>query len=305
MLVLINLLVMKKGCSIERFLLSKYKKMKKEKIAVVTGASRGAGKGIAIALGKSGATVYVTGRPPLNQESDESALLATAKEITDAGGLGIAVYVDHADDHSVETLFERIKSEHGKLDILVNNAASVSMAVTKKIPFWENSLDQLEILNIGLRSHYISSYYAAPMLIANGKGLIVNTGQYAAVSYYHGPVYGAQKAGSDKMAADMAKELRPYNVACISVWMGFLDTERSRAYISALAEHEKPTAKRESPQFTGMVINALYESPKLMEVSGQALIGAELGEKFGVRDVVAARFRTEPQWEVRPNCITA
>lgn len=258
--------------------------MQKQIISVVTGASRGAGKGIAIALGEKGAVVYVTGRSSNGDNEIGGTVAETARAVTEAGGRGIPVIVDHADDKVVAALFEQVKKEYGRLDILVNNAANVNADVTAKIPFWEKSLASLELLNIGLRSHYVASYYAAPLLIANGKGLIVNTGQYAAVSYYHGPAYGAQKAGADKMAADMAKEFRPYHVAAISIWMGFLNTERARAYIAGLPDDQKPTTKRESPEFTGRVIAALYESGNSMNVSGQALIGAELGKELGITD---------------------
>jgi NAD(P)-dependent dehydrogenase (short-subunit alcohol dehydrogenase family) len=101
---------------------------------------------------------------------------------------------------------------------------------------------------------------AVPLLIANSKGLIVNTGHYGAVCYFHGPAYGAQKAGADKMVADMATELRPHNVAAVSIWMGGLDTERARAYLNSLRPEARPTTKRESPEFTGRLIAALYAS---------------------------------------------
>jgi NAD(P)-dependent dehydrogenase (short-subunit alcohol dehydrogenase family) len=259
--------------------------MKKQIIAVVTGASRGAGKGIAIALGEKGAVVYLTGRSAAGSNPVGGTVAETAQAVTAAGGKGIPVIVDHADDMAVAALFEQVKKEYGRLDILINNAANVNGDVTAKIPFWEKSLASVELFNIGLRSHYVAAYYAAPLLIANGKGLIVHTGQYAAVGYCHGPAYGAQKAGADKMAADMAKELRPYNVAAISIWMGFLNTERARAYISSLPEDQRPTTKRESPVFTGRVIAALYESGDAMSVSGQALIGAELGKELGITDL--------------------
>jgi NAD(P)-dependent dehydrogenase (short-subunit alcohol dehydrogenase family) len=122
-------------------------------------------------------------------------------------------------------------------------------------------------------------------LIANGRGHIVHTGHYGAVAYYHGPAYGAQKAGADKMAADFAKELRPHNIAAVSIWMGGLDTERARAYLASMPDELRPKRKRESPQFTGKVIAALYESNLRMELSGRALIGAELGAKLGVSDI--------------------
>jgi len=259
--------------------------MDKEVIAVVTGASRGAGKGIAIALGESGATVYVTGRSADTSNEFGGSVFETAQAVTNAGGKGIPVIVDHADDKQVKALFERVKQEQGRLDILVNNAANASAALVSRAPFWEKPLDTVDLITVGLRSHYVSGYYATPLLIANGKGLVVNTGYYGAVSYHLSPVYGAQKAGSDKMAADMAKELRPYNVAAISIWMGRLDTERSRILRSKLPENEAQAKKLESPQFTGRVISALYNSQDLMALSGQALIGAELGLKLGVKDV--------------------
>lgn len=255
-------------------------------IVVVTGASRGAGKGIALALGAAGATVYVTGRSVAGGDSPYGGTVAeTAQLITEAGGTGIAVAVDHTDDQAVAALFDRIKLEHGKLDILVNNAANLIAATIDAGGFWEKPLETVELLNVGLRSHFVASYYAAPLLIANGRGLIVNTGHYGAVCYFRGPVYGAQKAGADKMAADMAKELRPHNVAAVSIWMGALDTERARAYLASLPPESRPTAKRESPRFTGRVIAALYDSDQRMQLSGRALIGAELGAFLGVTDV--------------------
>jgi NAD(P)-dependent dehydrogenase (short-subunit alcohol dehydrogenase family) len=259
--------------------------MDKEVIAVVTGASRGAGKGIAIALGESGATVYVTGRSADTSNEFGGSVFETAQAVTNAGGKGIPVILDHAYDKQVEALFERVKQEQERLDILVNNAANASAGLLSRAPFWEKPLDTVELITVGLRSHYVSSYYATPLLIANGKGLMVNTGYYGAVSYHLSPVYGAQKAGSDKMAADMAKELRPYNVAAVSIWMGSLDTERSRVYRSKWPESVAQVKKLESPQFTGRVISALYNSQDMMALSGQALIGAELGFKLGVKDV--------------------
>src|SRR3984885_5648393 len=251
-------------------------------IAVVTGASRGAGKGIALALGQTGATVYVTGRSVQRDDSPyEGTVGETAALIDEAGGTGIAVVLDHADDTAVAALFERIAREHGRLDILVNNAAKFAGPV-RPGGFWNNPLELADLITVGLRSHFVAAYHAAPLLIANGRGLIVNTGYYGAVSYHQGPVYGAQKAGADKMAADMAKELRPHNIAVVSIWMGGLDTERARAYLASLPSEARLTAKRESPQFSGRVIGALYGSDQRMKLSGRALIGAELGAFLGV-----------------------
>jgi NAD(P)-dependent dehydrogenase (short-subunit alcohol dehydrogenase family) len=247
-------------------------------IAVVTGATRGAGKGIAHALGTAGMTVYVTGRSQADGDSEYGGTVAeTARLIDEAGGHGIAVPVDHADDAQVAELFARVEKDHGRLDLLVNNAAKV---LASSANFWERPLETVDLITVGLRSHYVASYYAAPLLIANGRGLIVNTGHYGAVSYHEGPAYGAQKAGADKMAADMAKELRPHNVAAVSIWMGGLDTERVRALLPAAA-----LAGRETPRFTGRVIAALYASSGLLEYSGRAMIGAELGAELSVTDL--------------------
>jgi NAD(P)-dependent dehydrogenase (short-subunit alcohol dehydrogenase family) len=251
---------------------------------VVTGASRGAGKGIALALGRSGMTVYVTGRSRHQADSPHGGTITeTAALIDEAGGKGIPVSVDHSDDEAVAELFARIGRDHGRLDLLVNNAAKVAEVLPGG--FWEKPLEAADLITTGLRSHYVAAFHAAPLLIANGRGLIVNTGHYGAVAYHQGPAYGAQKAGSDKMAADMAKELRPHHVAAVSVWMGGLDTERARAHIAALPPEARPVARRESPQFTGRVIAALYASDELMDYSGRALIGAELGARLGVTDI--------------------
>lgn len=257
-------------------------------IAIVTGASRGVGKGIAIALGQAGMTVYVTGRSRARDDSPHGGTIGETADMVDkAGGQGIAVAVDHADDAAVAALFERVRQEHGKLDILVNNAAAV--ATPSAGGFWEQPLAAADLITVGLRSHYVASYYAAPLLIANGKGLIVNTGHYGARCYYHGPAYGAQKAGADKMAADMARDLRPHNVAAISIWMGVMETERARAHLMTLAEEDRPAGKLASPQFPGRVIAATYGSSQRMALSGQALIDAELGAVLGVVDVDGSR----------------
>jgi NAD(P)-dependent dehydrogenase (short-subunit alcohol dehydrogenase family) len=233
--------------------------------------------------------VYVTGRSKSSDDSPYGGSIAeTAAAVDEAGGKGVGVVVDHADDDAVRELFAQVKGEHGRLDILVNNAAKL-VGITGASGFWEKPLEAADLITVGLRSHYTASYYAAPLLIANGRGLIVNTGHYGAISYYQGPAYGAQKAGADKMAADMAKELAPHNVAAVSLWMGGLDTERARAHIASLPVESRPTAPRESPQFSGRVIAALYAHEKLMSLSGRSLIGAELGAYLDVTDIDGSR----------------
>src|SRR3974390_2469588 len=169
-------------------------------IVVVTGASRGAGRGIAIALGGHGCTVYVTGRSEkAGDASMPGTIYETADAVTAAGGRGIAVRVDHADDGQVKSLFDQVRREQGRLDILVNNAAAVQDELTTPGNFWEKPLRLGDIIDVGLRSSYVASYHAAPMLVAQRRGLVVFTSGSGAVHYVFGPAYGAQKAGQDKL----------------------------------------------------------------------------------------------------------
>jgi NAD(P)-dependent dehydrogenase (short-subunit alcohol dehydrogenase family) len=261
--------------------------LKTDRVAVVTGASRGAGLGIARALGATGATVYVTGR---TREEGDAALPGSvggaARQVTEAGGCGVPVLCDHSDDEQVRSLFEQVKADHGRLDILVNNATALPDAIADPGPFWEKPLSMTCLLDVGLRSHYVSTWYAAPLLLANGEGLVVNTSSFGGRIYMHGPAYGAGKAGVDKMSHDMAHDFRPYDVAVLSIWMGLLLTERTRAVLDAEPELYSDLADTaETPDFTGRVIDALARDPDLMQRSGQVFIGAELGAHYGVRDL--------------------
>lgn len=257
-----------------------------DRVVVVTGASRGAGKGIALALGASGATVYVTGR---TQNEGDAALpgtvQGTADAVTAAGGTGIGVQCDHGDEEQVRQLFERIADEQGRLDILVNNATSLHDALTQSGPFWEKPLAVTELWEVGMRSHYTAAWHAAPLLLANGEGLIVNTSSFGGRIYMHGPAYGAGKAAVDKMAHDMAVDFRPFNVAVVSIWMGLLLTERTlRVFEAEPEKYSDLAATAETPEFTGRVIDALACDTQRMQKSGQVLIGAELGQEYGITD---------------------
>jgi NAD(P)-dependent dehydrogenase (short-subunit alcohol dehydrogenase family) len=255
-------------------------------IAVVTGASRGAGRGIAIALGAHGCTVYVTGR---SEKAGDASLPGTIHEtaaaVTAAGGCGIAVRVDHADDGQVRSLIEQVRNEQGRIDILVNNACALHDQLTAPGHFWEKPLELVDMLDVGLRSGYIASFYAAPMMTAQRHGLVIFTSGSGAVHYVFGPAYGAHKAGMDKFAADMAVDFRAFNVAALSIWMGTLLTDRLKMVIdSDPAKYGRLEATAETPELTGHVIWALYNDPKLMEISGQTVIGAEMAAKYGILD---------------------
>jgi NAD(P)-dependent dehydrogenase (short-subunit alcohol dehydrogenase family) len=237
-------------------------------VAVVTGASRGAGRGIAAALVGDGWRVYLTGRT-----------------VSDPGDGGIAVAVDHRDDDAVAALFGRIDDAHGGLDLLVNNAAAIHDDLVSPKPFWEKPLELADVLDVGLRSAYVASFYAAPLLVRRRRGLIAFTSSPGSVCYMHGPAYGAQKAGVDKMAADMAVDFRDTGVATVSIWMGILLTERFRAAFAGHPQALAETAKHaETPEFTGHLINALYRDPDLAEQSGHTVIGAELAHRYGISD---------------------
>lgn len=258
-------------------------------IAIVTGASRGAGRGIALALGSHSCTVYVTGR---SEKAGDHALpgtiYETAQAVTKAGGKGIAVRCDHADDAQVKALFDQVLAEQGRIDILVNNAAAVYDELSMPGNFWEKPLKLADMIDVGLRSSYVASWLAAPAMVAQDKGLIVMTSASGAAHYSMGPAYGAHKAGVDKLAFDMAVDFRhaQAKVAAISIWMGALATARLLGMIEAEPEkygylHDQI----ETPEYTGHVIWALFNEPALQERSGQTLIGAELGREYGITDV--------------------
>ena len=259
-------------------------------IAVVTGASRGAGKGIALALADTGATVYVTGRTRHDGDAAlPGSLESTVREIDARGGHGVAVVCDHGDDAQVAALFDQVKAEQGRLDILVNNAYAIPDGITARRPFWEKSLGQLDMLHVGLRSAYVASWYAAPLLLDGGR-LIVNTSSFGGTCYMHGAAYGAAKAGVDKMAHDMAVDLRPHDVAVVSLWMGLLRTERTAPLFANAPKHyAELMATSESAEFPGRVIAALAAAPDRLDYSGRVHVNAELAVALGVVDIDGAQ----------------
>ena len=255
-------------------------------VALVTGASRGAGRGIAIALGSHGCTVYVTGRSETDNDSPlPGTIHETANAVTAAGGKGIAVRVDHSDDAMVEALFQQIKQEQGRLDILVNNACAIHDQLTAPGHFWEKPLQLVNMLDVGLRSSYVCSYHAVPLMLKQSNGLIVFTSASGSVHYVYGPVYGAHKAGLDKFAADMAVDLKGTGIDSLSVWMGALKAERLKLLVNSDVEkYGHLLDHAETPEFTGHVIWHAYQDPDRSEISGQTVIGAELALKYGIKD---------------------
>ena len=260
-------------------------------VALVTGASRGVGKGIALALGALGMTVYVTGRSltqslgRLKNIALPGTLTETAAEIDRLGGHGVAITCDHGDDTQVKAVFEQVERQHGRLDILVNNATLIHDNLIDPGGFWEKPLELVEILNVGLRSAYIASYYAAPLMVRHRAGLMVFISSFGSSCYMHGPAYGAQKSGLDKLAADMGVDLEAYGVTAASLWLGMQMTERTAAAMKARPDqYDQFLQQAETPQFNGRVIHALACDPQLMRFNGKTLITAELARDYGITE---------------------
>lgn len=259
------------------------------KIALVTGASRGVGKGIALALGSAGATVCVSGRSV--EEGQTGALpgtiTATAEAIDARGGRGIAMVCDHRDDNAVIGLIERVYDDHGKIDLLVNNVFAVPDGLLDQVPFWERPISEWDdMIDLGLRAHYVACHRAAPLMVAQNSGLIINISSPGAVCYMHSPVYGIGKAGCDKLTEDLGKELREFNIAVVGLWPGIVKTERTLSLMDAAPEAYEPlSAGLETPEFAGRVIAALANDDNCMQRSGRAWYTSELAAEYGVKDI--------------------
>jgi NAD(P)-dependent dehydrogenase (short-subunit alcohol dehydrogenase family) len=261
-----------------------------EKIALVTGASRGVGKGVVLGLCEAGATVYFTARSTratgptggvpgtIDQTADEAALL---------GGDAIGVACDHRDDEQTRAVVDRIRDEQGRLDILVNNVWGGYEYLHRGEyahagrPAWERPLSLWdEMFDAGPRAHYVTSALAAPLMIERGSGLIVNVSYFAGESFRGDVIYSLAKSTSTRMAAHLAEELRPHGVAAVALYPGLVRTE------SVLAAGDFfDLSNSESPQFVGRAVAALAADAAILDRSGEALVTAELGEEYGFKDV--------------------
>jgi NAD(P)-dependent dehydrogenase (short-subunit alcohol dehydrogenase family) len=258
------------------------------KVVVVTGASRGIGKGMALALAAEGATVYVTGRTVApGDHALPGTVGETAAECTARGGTGIAVACDHGDDTQVAALFDRVRAEQGRLDILINNAFPIPDDLLEPQGFWEKPLDNLMMWDVGVRGVYVAAHHAARIMVPQGSGLIVAISGYAAVTYTYGPIFGAAKTAVGRMTRDMAQELKPHGVAAVTLWQGLTLTERARENLAKMADKMTSTIstqKGSSVEHPGRVIAALAHDPALMAKSGGEFITAELAAEYGVTD---------------------
>lgn len=247
-------------------------------VALVTGASRGVGKGIAEALAQRGAHVYVTGR--------------TATKTT-FGDPVFAIDCDHTDDEQVSRVFERIDSEQERLDVLVNNVWGGYERMVEDgqftwgRPFWEQPILRWDsMFAAGVRAHYVASRLAAQRMVRQRKGLIVNVSTWSAQKHIANVPYGVSKAATDKMTHDMAHELRTYNVSVVSLYPGMVRTEKVMEAAAFL-----DLSNSESPQFVGRAVAALASDPEIMTQTGTVLVAASCAEKYGFTDVDGRRPR--------------
>ena len=271
-------------------------------VAVVTGASRGIGKGIALVLAEQGATVFLTGRTVTPGSCPIPGTIGeTADECDRRGGKGIAVAVDHADDEQVEALFEQVERDEGRLDVLVNNAFSLPDDLNEPIGFWEKPLSNLQMFEVGVRSSYVAAWHAAQMMVPQRSGLIIAISGYTGVSYTFDPVFGACKTAVDRLARDMAIELEPHGVCSISLWQALTITERvvqSGGNVKGGIFGEGSTVEH-----PGRVVAALAADPDVMRHTGGTFITAEMAQEYGVVDVdgrVIASLRDQrgsPIWK--------
>jgi dehydrogenase/reductase SDR family member 1 len=249
------------------------------KVALVTGASRGVGKGIALELMNAGAIVYATGR--------------TIEDLSYVSEKGFALRCDHRDDQQVEIVFRQIVDRHQRLDVLVNNVWGGYERMiedgefTWPRPFWQQPLWRWDAMfQAGVRAHYVAGQLAAQIMVAQLSGLIVNISFWAAQKHLGNVAYGVAKAATDKMTADMSHELRDYNVAVVSLYPGLVRTEKVMQAAEWL-----DLSNSESPLFIGRAIRGLATDPRLMEKSGRVLIAASLAQEYGFTDIDGKRPR--------------
>ncbi len=260
----------------------------KGKVAVVTGASRGAGRGIALVLGEAGATVYITGRSVRGSTTEDlpGSIEETAQAVTARGGSGIPVCCDHTVDAEVEALFQRVHREQGRLDLLVNNVWGGYEHYDVSgfdAPFWKLPLRHWHgMFEAGLRAHFVASRFAVPLMLPLRKGLIINTIAWDRDLYLGNLFYDVAKAAISRMAYGMSIELRDYNIEALALAPGFIRTERVMA---SHAVQPFDLSRTESPEYIGRAVAFLASDPKIMEKSGRVMTVGDLAQEYGFTDV--------------------
>jgi NAD(P)-dependent dehydrogenase (short-subunit alcohol dehydrogenase family) len=268
----------------------------KGQVAVVTGASRGGGRGIARVLGEEGATVYVTGRSIRGESTrpdlSGTTIQDTAEQVTARGGVGIPVQCDHTVDEQVEALFDRVQQEQGRLDILVNNiwgGYEDYSEETFDVPFWQQPLWRWDkMFQAGVRAHFTASRLAAPLMMPRRQGLIVSTTAWDRGKYLGNVAYYVAKTAVNRMAYGLALELRAYNIAAVALAPGWMRTEDVLLRFETDEEHwqEVPALRdTESTEYVGRAVAALATDPRVMARSGQTLMVGDLAREYGFTDI--------------------
>ena len=272
----------------------------KGKVALVAGATRGAGRGIALELGAAGATVYVTGRTTRTQHSElnrPETIEQTAELVRQAGGQGIAVQVDHLDRTQVQALVARIASEQSRLDVLVNVVCGADFLIEWNVPVWEHSLEGgLRMLRLAIDTHIITSHFALPLLIKKPDGLVVEmtdgTAEYNDTKYRLSLFYDLAKTSVIRMAWAQAQELRPHHCTAVALTPGWLRSEKMlENYGVSEANWRDATAKQphfiitETPQYVGRAVAHLAGDPEVARWTGQSLSSGELAKVYGFTDL--------------------
>jgi NAD(P)-dependent dehydrogenase (short-subunit alcohol dehydrogenase family) len=274
------------------------------KVALVAGATRGAGRGIAVELGAAGATVYVTGRTTRSEQSEyrrPETIEETAELATAAGGKGIAVQVDHLKPEAVKALVERIRREEGRLDILVNDIWGGEKLFEWNKPVWEHNLENgLRILRLAIDTHLITAHYALPLMIERPGGLLVEvtdgTAKYNADHYRLSPFYDLAKVSANRMAWAHAKDLSPHGATGVSLTPGWLRSEMMLEAFGVTEENWRDATKHqphfvisETPRFVGRAVAALAADPDKARFNGQSLSSGGLAEVYGFTDLDGSR----------------
>ena len=274
------------------------------KVVLVAGATRGAGRGIAVELGAAGATVYVTGRTTRQQQSEyqrPETIEETAEQVTAAGGEGVAVQVDHLVSDEVAALVQRIRAEQGRLDILVNDIWGGENYVEWNKPVWEHDLAKgLRMLHLAIDTHLITAHHALPLLIENPGGLLVEvtdgTADYNASHYRLSPFYDLAKVAVNRMGWAHANDLAPHGATAISLTPGWLRSEIMLETYGVKEENWRDaTAKvphfviSETPHFVGRAVAALAADPDRARWNGQSLSSGQLAKVYGFTDLDGSR----------------
>jgi NAD(P)-dependent dehydrogenase (short-subunit alcohol dehydrogenase family) len=270
------------------------------KVALVAGATRGAGRGIAVELGAAGATVYVTGRTTRTQRSElnrPETIEETAELVQQAGGQGIAVQVDHLDPARVQALVARIERERGRLDVLVNDAWGADFLIEWNVPVWEHSLEGgLRMLRLAIDTHIVTSHFALPLLIKHPGGLLVEvtdgTAEYNDANYRLSLFYDLAKTSVVRLAWAQAQELRPHRGTAVAVTPGWMRSEKMlENYGVGEANWRDAIAKQphfaitETPRYVGRAVAHLAGDPEVARWSGQSLSSGQLAQVYGFTDL--------------------